>query len=100
MVDEEGTHPVAAVVGYTNAGKSTLLQAVGLLEGGFQFTGQNPTISIAVSLNRNRRFRKVAPGTFDLTIRDAAQALLERWPTHVSPLLDRWLRHGQQYGQV
>ena len=46
-----------------------------LLEGGFQFTGHNPTISIAVSLNRNRRFRKVAPGTFDLTIRDAAQAV-------------------------
>lgn len=45
-----------------------------LREGGFHFTGQNPTISIAVSLNRNRRFRKVAPGTFDLTIRDAAQA--------------------------
>jgi hypothetical protein len=45
-----------------------------LLEGGFQFSGQNPTISIAVSLNRNRRFRKVAPGTFDLVIRDAAQA--------------------------
>lgn len=45
-----------------------------LMEGGFQFTGQNPTISIAVSLNRNNRFRKVAPGTFDLVIRDAAQA--------------------------
>lgn len=45
-----------------------------LLEGSFQFTGQHPTISIAVSLNRNRRFRKVAPGTFDLMIRDAAQA--------------------------
>lgn len=45
-----------------------------LVEGGFQFTGHNPTISIAVSLNRNRRFRKVAPGTFDLMIRDAAQA--------------------------
>ncbi len=45
-----------------------------LLEGSFQFTGQHPTISIAVSLNRNRRFRKVAPGTFDLTMRDAAQA--------------------------
>jgi hypothetical protein len=44
-----------------------------LLEGGFQFTGHNPTISIAVSLNRNGRFRKVAPGTFDLTIRDVAQ---------------------------
>ena len=32
-----------------------------LLEGGFQFTGQNPTISVAVSLNRNTRFRKTAP---------------------------------------
>ena len=45
-----------------------------LMEGGFSFTGQNPTISIAVSLNRNSRFRKVAPGTFDLVIRDAAKA--------------------------
>jgi len=45
-----------------------------LMEGGFSFTGQNPTISIAVSLNRNTRFRKVAPGTFDLVIRDAAKA--------------------------
>jgi hypothetical protein len=42
-----------------------------LLEGGFKFTGQNPTISIAVSLNRNSRFRKMAPGTFDLVMRDA-----------------------------
>ncbi|WP_338459922.1 ATP-dependent DNA helicase RecG [Pseudomonas sp. TE3-3-F2023] len=33
-------------------------------------------------------------------VRDAAQALMARWPEHVSPLLDRWLRHGQQYGQV
>ena len=45
-----------------------------LLEGGFKFTGQNPTISVAVSLNRNTRFRKVAPGTFDLVIRDASKA--------------------------
>jgi len=45
-----------------------------LVEGGFSFTGNNPTISIAVSLNRNTRFRKVAPGTFDLVIRDAAKA--------------------------
>jgi hypothetical protein len=45
-----------------------------LLEGGFRFTGQNPTISIAVSLNRNSRFRKVAPGTFDLVMRDASKA--------------------------
>jgi len=45
-----------------------------LMDGGFSFTGHNPTISIAVSLNRNGRFRKVAPGTFDLVIRDAAKA--------------------------
>jgi hypothetical protein len=45
-----------------------------LIEGGFSFTGNNPTISVAVSLNRNSRFRKVAPGTFDLVIRDAAKA--------------------------
>lgn len=46
-----------------------------LVEGGFIFTGHNPTISIAVSLNRNGRFRKVAPGTFDLVMRDASQAV-------------------------
>ncbi len=45
-----------------------------LIEGGFSFTGHNPTISIAVSLNRNTRFRKVAPGTFDLVIKDVAKA--------------------------
>lgn len=44
-----------------------------LVAGGMEFTGNNPTISIAVSLNRNRRFRKVAPGTFDLMMRDATQ---------------------------
>ncbi|MFB4368168.1 MULTISPECIES: ATP-dependent DNA helicase RecG [unclassified Pseudomonas] len=33
-------------------------------------------------------------------VRDAAQALQEQWPQHISPLLERWLRHGQQYGQV
>ncbi|WP_339488990.1 ATP-dependent DNA helicase RecG [Pseudomonas sp. EL_65y_Pfl2_R95] len=33
-------------------------------------------------------------------VRDAAQQLLQDWPNHVSPLLHRWLRHGQQYGQV
>ncbi len=45
-----------------------------LKEGGFKFTGQNPTISIAVSLNRNGRFRKIAPGTFDLVMREASKA--------------------------
>jgi septal ring factor EnvC (AmiA/AmiB activator) len=46
-----------------------------LVSGGMEFKGNNPTISIAVSLNRNRRFRKVAPGTFDLVMRDASQAV-------------------------
>lgn len=45
-----------------------------LVAGGMEFKGNNPTISVAVSLNRNRRFRKVGPGTFDLVIRDAARA--------------------------
>ena len=42
-----------------------------LIAGGMKFKGNNPTISIAVSLNRNKRFRKVDPGTFDLIIREA-----------------------------
>jgi hypothetical protein len=46
-----------------------------LVAGGMEFKGNNPTISIAVSLNRNRRFRKVAPGTFDLVMRDASQVV-------------------------
>ncbi|CAN5554270.1 hypothetical protein BH18ACI3_BH18ACI3_08660 [soil metagenome] len=44
-----------------------------LVAGGMEFKGNNPTISVAVSLNRNRRFRKVGPGTFDLVMREAAQ---------------------------
>lgn len=46
-----------------------------LISGGMKFKGNNPTISIAVSLNRNRRFRKVDPGTFDLVMREAIQAV-------------------------
>lgn len=45
-----------------------------LVAGGMEFKGNNPTISVAVSLNRNRRFRKVDPGTFDLIMREASQA--------------------------
>lgn len=44
-----------------------------LIAGGMRFKGNNPTISIAVSLNRNRQFRKVDPGTFDLVMRDVVQ---------------------------
>lgn len=44
-----------------------------LISGGMKFKGNNPTISVAVSLSRNSRFRKVDPGTFDLVIREAYQ---------------------------
>jgi hypothetical protein len=44
-----------------------------LIAGGMKFKGNNPTISVAVSLSRNHRFRKVDPGTFDLVIREAHQ---------------------------
>jgi hypothetical protein len=45
-----------------------------LVSGGMKFKGNNPTISIAVSLNRNSRFQKVDPGTFDLVMREANRA--------------------------
>ena len=45
-----------------------------LIAGGMKFKGNNPTISIAVSLNRSRRFCKVDPGTFDLVMREANRA--------------------------
>lgn len=34
--------------------------------GGFEFRGQHQLITLAVSLSRSKRFRKVSPGTFDL----------------------------------
>jgi len=37
-----------------------------LSEGGFEFRGQHQLITLAVSLSRSNRFRKVAPGTFEL----------------------------------
>lgn len=70
------TIPQAATMLLREAGEPLHVNEIynRLLEGGFNFTGHNPTISIAVSLNRNGRFRKVAPGTFDLVMRDASQA--------------------------
>jgi hypothetical protein len=37
-----------------------------LADGGFEFRGQHQLITLAVSLSRSKRFRKVAPGTFEL----------------------------------
>ncbi len=44
-----------------------------LIAGGMKFKGNNPTISIAVSLSRNARFQKVDPGTFDIVMREAGR---------------------------
>ena len=46
-----------------------------LIAGGMKFKGNNPTISIAVSLSRNKNFRKVDPGTFELDMRDHIRAV-------------------------
>ncbi len=33
-------------------------------------------------------------------VREAALQINEHWPQHIEPLLQRWLKHGQSYGQV
>lgn len=43
-----------------------------MADGGFEFRGQHQLITLAVSLSRAKRFRKVAPGTFELDPRYAA----------------------------
>lgn len=42
--------------------------------GGFEFRGQHQLITLAVSLSRSKRFRKVSPGTFDLVADQLAGA--------------------------
>jgi HB1/ASXL restriction endonuclease-like protein with HTH domain len=37
-----------------------------LMEGGMQIKGKTPLTSVATSLKRDRRFKKVGPNTFDL----------------------------------
>jgi hypothetical protein len=37
-----------------------------LIEGGMQIKGKTPLTSVATSLKRDKRFRKVGPNTFDL----------------------------------
>jgi hypothetical protein len=38
-----------------------------LVEGGLQIKGKTPLTSVATSLKRDRRFRKVGPNTFEAT---------------------------------
>ena len=41
-----------------------------LIEGGMQIRGKTPVTSVATSLKRDRRFRKVAPNTFAIILKD------------------------------
>ncbi len=38
-----------------------------LVEGGIRIRGKTPVTSISISLNRDKRFKKVAPNTFEIT---------------------------------
>ncbi|RMH33621.1 MAG: hypothetical protein D6690_11780 [Nitrospirae bacterium] len=44
-----------------------------LVEGGLQIRGKTPVTSVATSLKRDRRFRKVAPNTFEVIDEDRSQ---------------------------
>ena len=44
-----------------------------LVEGGIRIRGKTPVTSVSISLNRDKRFRKVAPNTFEI----AAEKSLE-----------------------
>ena len=37
-----------------------------LLDGGIRMRGKTPVTSIAISLKRDKRFRKIAPNTFEI----------------------------------
>jgi len=38
-----------------------------LVEGGIRIRGKTPVTSVSISLNRDKRFRKVAPNTFEIS---------------------------------
>ena len=33
-------------------------------------------------------------------VQRVAEQMLDRWPTHVQPLIDRWVGRAEQYGRV
>lgn len=65
--------PQAATVVLREAGRPLHVSEIyqRMAEGGFEFRGQHQLITLAVSLSRAKRFRKVAPGTFELDQRYA-----------------------------
>ncbi len=46
-----------------------------LIEGGMQIKGKTPLTSVATSLKRDHRFRKVGPNTFDVLDRPLTEAV-------------------------
>ena len=46
-----------------------------LLEGGLQIKGKTPLTSVATSLKRDKRFRKVGPNTFELMTEQLTEAV-------------------------
>lgn len=46
-----------------------------LLEGGLHIKGKTPLTSVATSLKRDKRFRKVGPNTFELSARELTEAV-------------------------
>jgi hypothetical protein len=51
-----------------------------LIEGGVRIRGKTPITSIAISLSRDKRFKKVAPNTFKLVEEAGREALLDQNP--------------------
>ena len=60
--------PQAATIVLREAGQPLHVSEIyrRMADGGFEFRGQHQLITLAVSLSRSKRFRKVAPGTFEL----------------------------------
>ncbi|MFO0732082.1 MAG: hypothetical protein U0361_14080 [Nitrospiraceae bacterium] len=46
------------------------------LEGGLQIKGKTPLTSVATSLKRDKRFRKVGPNTFELLTEQLTEAVV------------------------
>jgi len=46
-----------------------------LMEGGLQIKGKTPLTSVATSLKRDKRFRKVAPNTFEASAENLTEAM-------------------------
>ncbi|MFN0124201.1 MAG: hypothetical protein ACKV2V_27190 [Blastocatellia bacterium] len=61
--------PQAATIVLREAGHALHVNDIyeRMSDGGFEFRGQHQLITLAVSLSRSKRFRKVSPGTFELS---------------------------------